>query len=141
MGTHETSRPTDGTVGTARNFFSGKLSGSEHNPDLFTAQYPDAPGYRTAGPSEEAAAAMRGRCVTIRRMILDLLRQHPAGLTTDEALAHLELSRPTGQPRFSELRRMGEIVATDERRRNASGMTATVWKIADPLPNREGGQP
>ena len=99
--------------------------------------YPDSPGYRVPGPSQEAARAMRGRAATLRLRVLDLLHRHPNGLTTDEILARLNVSRPSGQPRVSELRRMGEIVATGERRQNASGMTATVWKIALPLPSDE----
>ena len=99
--------------------------------------YPDAPGYRTPGPSQDAARAMRGRVRSLRQQVLTLLRQHRAGLTTDEILDRLNLSRPSGQPRVSELRRMGEIVATGERRQNSSGMTATVWKIAPPLPGDE----
>jgi hypothetical protein len=34
------------------------------------------------------------------------------------------------RPRLSQLRAAGKIVATDQRRRNESGMTATVWKAA-----------
>ena len=42
----------------------------------------------------------------------------------------LQRSPLSVRPRLSELKAMAKIVATGERRRNESGMTATVWRAA-----------
>jgi predicted ArsR family transcriptional regulator len=52
------------------------------------------------------------------------------GLTADECADALKAEIWSVRPRLSELRRMGRIVETDQRRKNRSGMTATVWKRA-----------
>jgi hypothetical protein len=55
-------------------------------------------------------------------------------MTADEAASALDLPILSVRPRVAELHRLGELRATDERRRNASGISATVWCVADPLP-------
>jgi hypothetical protein len=103
--------------------------------------YPDIPGWRPNAPetSREAAEvpSLRERVKTIQHRIIALLESEPAGLTCDEILERLSLSRPTGQPRISELKVSGRIMANGERRKNKSGCSASVWVIA-PLALHEG---
>jgi predicted ArsR family transcriptional regulator len=96
--------------------------------------YPDAPGFKTAGPSEDAAKAISGKAARMRAMVLAKIAQRPAGATADEIAHELGLSILSVRPRVSELNRSGEIRQTGSRRKNESGMTATVWQIAPPLP-------
>jgi predicted ArsR family transcriptional regulator len=91
--------------------------------------YPDAPGFKTAGPSEDAAKAISGKAARMRAMVLQKIAQCPAGATADEIAKDLNLSVLSIRPRVSELNRNGEIEQTGARRKNESGMTATVWRI------------
>ncbi len=93
--------------------------------------YPDAPGFKVAGPSEDAALIMRGSAAKLRASVLARIRECPGGATADEIAAHLELSVLSVRPRVSELKRAGKIKQTGARRKNESGMTATVWRIED----------
>jgi len=67
-------------------------------------------------------------------LVLSVFKNEPAGMTADEAAAVLDLPILSIRPRVAELHRLGELRPTAERRRNASGASATVWRIADPLP-------
>lgn len=96
--------------------------------------YPDAPGFKTAGPSQDAAKAITGKANRMRAMVLQKIAQCPAGATADEIAHDLGLSVLSVRPRVSELKRTGEIRQTGTRRKNDSGMTATVWQLAPPLP-------
>lgn len=98
--------------------------------------YPDAPGFKAAGgASQEAAVAVAARVSRLRGIVLMAFHEAPAGLTADEVAGVVELPILSVRPRVAELHRLGEIRATEERRKNASGMTATVWRVADPLPS------
>jgi predicted ArsR family transcriptional regulator len=100
-----------------------------------TMTYPDAPGFRVSGPSEQAAEAIAGTASKMREMVLAQFALHPSGATADEIAKDLNLSVLSVRPRVSELKRTGKIVQTKSRRKNESGMTATVWRIASQLPS------
>jgi predicted transcriptional regulator len=102
--------------------------------------YPDAPGFKVSGPSEEAANVVRGSAAKLRGSVLARIRECPGGATADEIAEHLGLSILSVRPRVSELNRNGEIEQTGARRRNASGMTATVWRVASQLPSAVASQ-
>ena len=92
--------------------------------------YPDAPGFKVAGPSKLAAEKVASTSAKMRALVLEEFAQHPAGLTADEIATALNLSVLSVRPRVSELRRLGKIEQTGSRRTNESGMTATVWRLA-----------
>src|SRR4030081_2085747 len=92
--------------------------------------YPDAPGFKTSGPSEEAAEAMGSTANKMRAAVLAQFAQYPGGATADEVAKDLNLSVLSVRPRVSELKRLGKVKQTGARRKNESGMTATVWQIA-----------
>ncbi len=97
--------------------------------------YPERPGFKKHGPSEQAAKAMEGTAAGLRARALAEFAKHPvAGATADEVAKALGLSILSIRPRVSELHRSGEIVETEVRRKNESGLSATVWRIAAPLP-------
>jgi predicted ArsR family transcriptional regulator len=92
--------------------------------------YPDAPGFKVSGPSEQAAEAMGGTANKMRAAVFAQIAQHTGGATADEIAKDLNLSVLSVRPRVSELNRNGAIEQTGARRKNESGMTATVWRVA-----------
>lgn len=100
--------------------------------DLFTWRhgYPDRAGYKEATTSRDAAAAIdaSGRGATLRRRIEAFLTMGGTG-TADEIAAVLRESILAVRPRVSELRRLGVIEPTGERRISDGGRPAHVWKI------------
>ena len=91
--------------------------------------YPDAPGFKVAGPSQLAAEKITPKSEKLRTFVLEEFERHPGGLTADEIATALNLSVLSVRPRVSELRRLGMIEQTGSRRTNESGMTATVWRV------------
>jgi hypothetical protein len=101
--------------------------------------YPDRPGFKVSGPSEQAATALTGMAGPLRDQVRSTIANAPAGLTADEVAARLGKSILSVRPRVAELHRQGEIRQTGTRAKNASGMTASVWVLSPPLPT-QGGQ-
>jgi hypothetical protein len=95
--------------------------------------YPDSPGFKVSGPSEQAAEAIAPRAPRIRDTVLEKIAGAAAPLTADEVAGALGMSVLTVRPRVSELHRMGEIQRASDRRCNSSGMTASTWRAAPPL--------
>lgn len=88
--------------------------------------YPHAPGHKSSGTSAESARRMSETAPTLRQDVLDLLATE--SLTADEAAAKLGKSILSIRPRLSELRTAGQIADSGERRKNASGHRAVVWR-------------
>jgi hypothetical protein len=106
-----------------------------HRCDDAPAIYPDAPGFKgpRGGTSHEAAEAIMPALSYFRKLVLDEYEAiYPWGATADEIAARLNLSVLQVRPRVSELGRLGLIIQTADRRENASGMSARVWKLAPP---------
>jgi hypothetical protein len=95
--------------------------------------YPDAPGFKTPGPSEQAAKAISSTAKTLRDQVLKTIVDAPAGLSADAVADRLGKSVLSVRPRVSELRRLGEIRPTTQRAKNESGMSATIWVQSPPL--------
>ncbi len=104
--------------------------------------YPNAPGFKAAGPSQEAAGRMAAAAKTLRARSLACIARTPRGLTADQVAAELGASPFAVRPRVTELNRLGLIERAEGRGRNTSGMTATIWRLAKPLgfERREGGR-
>lgn len=94
--------------------------------------YPDEPGAKgsgiTADTSQAVAAAIAPTVRFLRRIALEGLARLRAA-TAEEVCALLWRDRAAIQPRLSELRRMGLVEPNGERRRNASGKSAAVWRL------------
>jgi predicted ArsR family transcriptional regulator len=91
--------------------------------------YPDQPGFKAPGPSEQAASAVAGTAKTLRDQVFQAIAATSKGLTADEVAAKLGKSVLSVRPRVAELHRQGKIHSTRERSKNASGTTATVWAM------------
>lgn len=84
------------------------------------------PGYKEPTTSKDAADAMRAASAKLRVTVLKHLLRRPS--TVHEAAASLELTVVAVAPRFTELRRLGLIEPSGERRKNDSGKSAHVWR-------------
>lgn len=91
------------------------------------SMYPDFPGYKEHTTSKQAAIEVAGRAGTLRKLCLNCLKERP--FTADEIAGILGESVLSIRPRISELRTKGLIEKTKERRLNASGKQAIVWRI------------
>ena len=98
--------------------------------DLFAQPYPATPGTYNVSTSIQAAASMQPKASRLRGLCLDALIDY-GNMTPDETAAFLGLDKLSIRPRFSELKAMGEIVDTGERRANNSGKKAIVWTISN----------
>lgn len=89
-------------------------------------RYPHVAGAKTSGTSADAAVTVDAH--GLRALVLwSLASLGPR--TADEVASALCLSVLSVRPRFSELRRLGRIEDTGERRTNASGRSAAVWRV------------
>lgn len=91
-------------------------------------EYPDHPGFKVTGTSQDAAIAIAAHAKTVRAKVWACIQSKPNGVTADEIAEALHLSVLTVRPRVSELRRQGLIEPTGERFCNSSGMTANAWR-------------
>lgn len=92
--------------------------------------YPQHPGYKVNGPSQEAAIKVAPKAPNLRDKAVEIFNQHHRlGLTADELAFLLNVSVLSIRPRVSELFRMGIIEDSKTRRTNQSGSTVTVWRL------------
>lgn len=98
--------------------------------DYAASHYPHRPGHRSGDTSRGAARAIHGRSKALQRMVLDALREH-GPMATFELASVIDASYRAIQPRTSELRKMGEIVDSGDRRADPeTGRNAIVWRLA-----------
>lgn len=94
--------------------------------ERYLGTYPVSPGVKSGDDTTIAAAlAIEPVAAIIREKVMALLVGR--NLTTDEAATMLGLSVLSVRPRFSELRMLGKVFDTGERRKNSSGRYAIVW--------------
>lgn len=96
------------------------------------SHYPESPGYKSGSTSRAAATAMTDRAGTLRALALQVLEDHPDGLTADECAQKMGQSILAVRPRLTELQHMKKICDTGLRRRNASGHSARVMGFLQP---------
>lgn len=90
--------------------------------------YPTENNHRGVDTSRDAAGMIAPLSNRLRAIVHGILYRHPKGLTVDETCAVADYPRYSLQPRFTELRKMGMIRDTGERRFNESGARAIVWR-------------
>lgn len=93
-----------------------------------TATYPQTPGFKTGGTSAAAAFEVAEDAATLRARCYELIAMR-GDHTADEVATMLDRSVLSIRPRFTELFKRGLIFKSGERRKNASGIYATVWSI------------
>lgn len=92
--------------------------------DLFT--YPSAAGWKGAETSQAAAQSINA--ASVRAKVLKAI-QRMGDATADEVADHLRIDKLTIRPRCSELSNLGKIIDSGDRRHNASGKRAVVWRL------------
>jgi hypothetical protein len=93
------------------------------------SSYPEFPGAKGKdSTSFEAAQAIAPRVEGMRREVLEVFAAQ-GSLTVLEVVGFTRKPRESIQPRVSELRRMGLVESTGERRKNPSGQSAAVQRI------------
>jgi len=99
-------------------------------PDLWTRCYPFRAGSKESTTSREAAVAIeaKGRAKTLRGRVLAWFQQGNEG-TADACAALLGEDILAIRPRVTELHKQGWLEHTGQRRKNASGASAHVWRI------------
>lgn len=93
-------------------------------------RYPHKPGWKGRATSRAAAKAMADKAPTLRDQCLSIFEFYCTDATADEVAERLEKSLLAIRPRITELARLGLIVDSGERRKNASGKMAIVWRAA-----------
>lgn len=100
-------------------------------------EYPHAPGWKRTDTSAAAADAIAASAKTVRdKAHKAILAAGERGLTAVELSDVLKLDRMTVQPRTSELRALGLIHDSGQRRANPGGKRAIVWcagKAPEPM--------
>lgn len=91
------------------------------------SNYPNSPGYKRLGTSQEAATEVKASSVSLTERVLKLL-QREGGLTADQCAEKIEASVLAVRPRLSELLKKGLVRETAERRKNKSGKSAMVYR-------------
>jgi predicted ArsR family transcriptional regulator len=91
-------------------------------------RYPMEPGYKTTGPSAEAAKAVLN-APTLRNKTFACIQNSQHGLTADECAERMNRSPFSIRPRVSELKQSGRIFDTGERRKTSMGKPGTVWAV------------
>ena len=101
--------------------------------------YPATPGHRWVGTSMEAADTIAPKVGRLQRMTLAAIRDAGwNGLTADEAAERLNADRYSIQPRTSELKLLGLIVDSKQRRKNRTGKRAIVWTVPEHVRTSDG---
>lgn len=92
--------------------------------------YPDTPGFKAAGTSQEAAQSMQSRAATLRAEVYRVLLHSRVPLTADQIAYRLGENILSIRPRCSELVATGRIKDSGERGENVSGKSAVKWTVA-----------
>lgn len=64
----------------------------------------------------------------LQQQALSCLKANPQGLTPDEVAGLIGRRIGSIRPRFTELKDMGHLIRTGNKRRNDTGGLATVWR-------------
>ncbi len=91
-------------------------------------QYPLFPGYKATDTSQEAAGYMSLKQRPLQKKVLRMLDAWGAS-TADELADRCMASILAVRPRLSELRRLGLVRDSGNRRKNVSGRRAIVWEL------------
>ena len=93
--------------------------------------YPHNPGYKSQITSKDAAKKKKQTKKHDQLKVLRALSASPSGLTADEVAGIYGEVFLKYRPRFSELRKLGVIEDTGDRRPSALGNNQIVWRVVN----------
>lgn len=102
------------------------MSGHDLFSDYTPARYPERPGFKGRETSKAAAEQMVAIAGTLRERVLAEIKRRPS--TPDEVAERMGVTVLAARPRVTELAKLGKIEDTGDRRQNASGRSAIVWR-------------
>jgi hypothetical protein len=103
----------------------------DYVPPAAPGRYPVSPGFKDGDTSRKAATSVKDRASLLRDRCFGRVRlAGAAGLTADECADQVGESILSIRPRFTELKALGRIADSGQRRRNESGRNAKVWVVA-----------
>lgn len=93
--------------------------------------YPNSAGFTEPTTSRAAAEAINATLTERQMEVMDAMREAgERGLTADEAAAKIGRNVLAVRPRLTELGKHKRLIEkTGERRQNASGLLASVWRL------------
>lgn len=92
--------------------------------------YPVTPGFKEPTTSKDAARSINGRAAQLRnRAFAAIAAAGRSGISADEVAAAIGETVLAVRPRITELLKRDKIEPTGERRKNASGASAAVWRV------------
>ncbi|MGC2234280.1 MAG: hypothetical protein WBA09_22455 [Candidatus Acidiferrum sp.] len=90
---------------------------------------PETGRARRRDPDTSKRAARSVDATPLQRMVLSLLNQHSAGLTTHQLAEFMDIDLVTVSPRIAPLVRRGLVCDSGQRRKGESGRMSIVWKV------------
>ena len=106
----------------------GKMSEAMLGDRVALPTYPETPGFKTYGTSQEAASKADRFAGNLREIsYATIVGAGARGMTADEVAEKLGKSVLSIRPRVSELVAQERIQTSGERRTNSSGMRADVY--------------
>ena len=103
-------------------------------------RYPETPALGKTDTSREAAAIMRPCASTLRDLVLKTLKER-GPMSSYQASEITGVDHSALQPRFSELKALGQIIDTGERHRRPNGRSASILGLPKPKPVQPNHQP
>lgn len=92
-------------------------------------RYPESPGYKAEGASQEAAHAVKESAKSIRAAAYKLLCEHLDGLTVGDFLDK-GFAEKGIKPRLSELVKDGRAEKAGRRKHHSSKIALTVYRVS-----------
>ena len=101
------------------------------NSKMLERIYPTHAGFTDASTSRQAAVdiTQSGRKDKLQAVVMAVLKNHSNGLTPDECANYMEVDILSIRPRFTELKRLGLIEDTGERRLSNNGKMQKCWRM------------
>lgn len=97
----------------------------------YALTYPQHPGFKTGGTSQEAARSMLPNARTLCAASLREIKAAPRGLTADQVAEILQQSDHAIRPRITELSKHGLIENSGRFGINKSRRRAIIWIVTE----------
>lgn len=103
--------------------------GQANHPNVkwYEDRYPNEPGHQATDTSRQAAEDIRPKAATLRKQVLEMIRESVFGRSADSISRELGITILSIRPRCSELNAKGLIVDSGRRDLTESGKASIIW--------------